>query len=163
MVAARSKEGPTAQEAATAHQTAGCGTPWASLYLARGPNATPRHGASALLEGLTPCRASLRLTRGTRTPERVSASLEAALDPRRRTYSPDRSIKCPSTSRAPESKAKSPPRRPSDTAWNHIPVLFHQPALYDHPRCCVGRPVSFHDTVPPTPVPPPCRPLERGW
>jgi hypothetical protein len=34
-----------------------------------------------------PPRASLRLARGIQTPERVSASLEAALDPQCRTYS----------------------------------------------------------------------------
>jgi hypothetical protein len=49
---------------------------------------TPLGRISASLEVLTPPRVSFRLARGTQTPERVSASLEAALDPRYRTGSP---------------------------------------------------------------------------
>jgi hypothetical protein len=87
------------------------------------------------------------------------------LDPRRRTYSLDRSIKCFGTSWAPGSKAN--PRRagPLTPPGNHIPVLFDQPAL-----CCrlrhyagavrEGR-CQFHDTVPPTPVPPSRRPPQK--
>jgi hypothetical protein len=85
---------------------------------------TPPGRVSTSLEGLT--------------PERVSVSLEAALDPRRRTCSPDRSIKCSGTSRAPGSKAN--PRRagPLTPPGNQIPVLFDQPALCSHPRHCAG-------------------------
>jgi hypothetical protein len=87
----RSKEGPTAQEAAMAHQTAGLSTPRANLRLAREPGAAPRSlrlargpnapsGESApRSRDRDPSRASLRLTRG-------------RLDPRHRTYSPDQSI-----------------------------------------------------------------------
>jgi hypothetical protein len=91
-----------------------------------------------LLEGLTPPRASLHLAQGTRTPERFSASFEAALDPRRCTYSPDQSIKCPGTSREPRSKANPRHAGPLTPPGNHIPTLFHQPALCGHPRRCAG-------------------------
>jgi hypothetical protein len=64
-------------------------------------------------------------------------------------------------------KGESPPRRSSDTVWESYPGVVRptrtvrpSPALCG---CCARRPVSFHDTVPPTPVPPPRRPLERGW
>jgi hypothetical protein len=63
-------------------------------------------------------------------------------------------------------KGESPARWPSNTAWESYPDAIPPtravrpiPALC---RSCAGRPVSFHDTVPPTPVPPPRRPLERG-
>jgi hypothetical protein len=63
-------------------------------------------------------------------------------------------------------KGESPPRRPSDTTWESYPdavrpthTVWPSPALCG---CCAGRLVSFHDTVPPTPVPPPRHPLERG-
>jgi hypothetical protein len=70
-------------------------------------------------------------------------------------------------------EGESPARWPSDTAWESYPggvrptrTVRPSPALCE---CCVGRPVSFHDTVAPTPVPPPRRPskgdddtLERG-
>jgi hypothetical protein len=135
--------------------------PRVNLRLARGLGA-PSGEVFALLEGLTPPRTSLLLAQGTGTPERVSASLEAALDPRVRTCSPDRSIKCPSVSQAPESNVNSHHAGPSTPLGNHISALFHQPALCDHSRRCVGRPVSFHNTVPPAHVPPPRRPLERG-
>jgi hypothetical protein len=147
------------QEAATVHQMAGCGTPRASLRLARGPGVAPRslrlaRGPDAL-SGESPPRSrdrdpraslhlargpdtSLCLARGTGTPERVSASLEATSDPRRRTYSPDRSIKCPGTSQALGAKANPHHADPLTSPWNHIPALFHQPTLCDHPRCCVG-------------------------
>jgi hypothetical protein len=101
-----------------------------------------------LLEGLTHPRASFRLARG-------------CLGPTAPHLLPDQSIKCSGTSRALESKA-NPHADPLTLPGNHIPTLFDQPALCGHPRRCAGRPVSFHDTVPPTPVPPPRRPLERG-
>jgi hypothetical protein len=49
---------------------------------------------------------------------------------------------------------------------NHIPALFDQPTLCGHPWRCEstvreGR-CHFHDTVPPTLVPPPRCPLEIG-
>jgi hypothetical protein len=63
-------------------------------------------------------------------------------------------------------KGESPPRRPSNTAWESYPGAVPptrdvrpSPALCGS---CAGRLVSFHDAVPPTPVPPPCRSLERG-
>jgi hypothetical protein len=95
--------------------------PRASFRLARGPP-----------------RTSLRLARGTRTAERVSASLEAALDPRHRTCSSDRSIKCSGMSRAPGSKANPRHVGPLTPSGNHIPVLFDQPVLCGHPRRCAG-------------------------
>jgi hypothetical protein len=85
-----------------------------------------------------PPRASLRLARGIRTPERVSASLEAVLDPRCRTYSPDQSIKCSGTPQALGSKANPRHADPLTPPENHIPTLFDQPALCDHPRRCAG-------------------------
>jgi hypothetical protein len=114
---------------------------------------------SALLEGLTPPRASLRLARGIRTPKRVSASLEAALNPRCRTNSLDWSIKCSGTSWAPGANPRH--AGPLTPPGNHIPVLFDQPALCGHPRRCAGRSVSFHDTVLPTLVPPPRPPPQK--
>jgi hypothetical protein len=41
-------------------------------------------------------------------------------------------------------QGESPPRQPSDTARNHITVLFDQPALWG---CYAGRLVSFHDAM----------------
>jgi hypothetical protein len=63
-------------------------------------------------------------------------------------------------------KGESPPRRPSNTAWESYPNAV-RPTRTVRPSptlcgCCAGRSVSFHDTVPPTRVPPPRRPLERG-
>jgi hypothetical protein len=60
------------------------------------------------------------------------------LDPRRRTSSPDRSIKCSGTLRAPRSKANPRHTNPLKPPGNHIPALFDQPALCDHPRRCAG-------------------------
>jgi hypothetical protein len=58
-------------------------------------------------------------------------------------------------------KGESPPRRPSDTAWESDPdavrptrIVRPSPALCG---CYEGRSVSFRDTVPPTPAPPPRR------
>ena len=58
-------------------------------------------------------------------------------------------------------KGESPSRRPSDTAWESDPGVVRptrtvqpSPALCG---CCAAWPVSFRDTVPPTPVPPPRR------
>jgi hypothetical protein len=61
-------------------------------------------------------------------------------------------------SRAPKSKVNPRHTGPLTPPGNHIPALFDQPALFGHPRCCAG----INDTVPPTPIPPPCRPLKRG-
>jgi hypothetical protein len=63
-------------------------------------------------------------------------------------------------------KGESQPRRPSYTARESYPDTV-RPTCAVWPSltlcgCCAGRPVSFNDTVPPTPVPPPRRPLERG-
>jgi hypothetical protein len=91
----------------------------------------------------------------------ISASLEAALDPRHRTCSPDWSIKYSGMSRAPGSKANPHHADPLTPPGNHISTLFDRPALCGHPRHCVGRPVSFHDTVPPTLVPPSHRPHRK--
>jgi hypothetical protein len=176
-----------AQKAVAAHQATSNGTPQANLRFARGPGATPRNlrlarGLDASsgespprsrarrslrriytsLEGLTPSRANLRPARGTGTSEKVSISLEAALDARRRTCSPDRSIKFSGTSRTPRSKANPHHAGALTLPGNYISALFDQPALCGHSRRYAGRPVSFHDTVPPTPVPLPRRPLGRG-
>jgi hypothetical protein len=63
-------------------------------------------------------------------------------------------------------KGESPPRRPSDTAWESYPGDV-RPTRTERPfpalcGCCAGRSVSFRDTVPPTPIPPPrCPPRKR--
>jgi hypothetical protein len=154
MVATQGREGPTAQNAVATHQAAGRGTPRANLRLARGPSAAPR--SLCLSRGLDPpSRASLRLARGTRTPERVFASLEAALDPRHRTCSPDRSIKCSGMSRAPGSKVNPRLAGPPTPPGNHIPAVFDQPALCVHPRRCAGvvREGRCHSMTPWRPLP----------
>jgi hypothetical protein len=111
----------------------------------------PHHRISASLEGLTHPRANLCLARGLDAPsgefpprsrdpdpERVFTSLEATLGPRRRICSPDRSIKCSGTSRAPGSKANTHHAGPLTPLGNHNPALFDQPALCDHPWRCAG-------------------------
>jgi hypothetical protein len=131
VVATQSREGPTAQKARPTKlpSAAPLGRTSASLE-GQAPHhevspslkgLTPPRASlrSASLEGLTPPRVSLHLARGTRTPERVSASLEAALDPRRRTYSPDRSIKCSSTSWAPGSNVNPRHTDPLTPPGNH--------------------------------------------
>jgi hypothetical protein len=158
-------EGPTAQKAATTHQTNGRGTPRANLCLARGLGAAPQklrlaQGPDAPSGESPPC------SRARRPLGRDSASLEAASDPRRRTYSPDQSIKCSGTPRALLSNANPSHVGPLTPPGNHIPALFHQPALCGHPRRCAGAVregrCQLCDTVPPTPVPPPRRtPRER--
>jgi hypothetical protein len=75
VVAARSKEGSTAQEAATAHQTVDCGTPRASLRLARGLGAAPRSLCLARGPG-APSGESPSRSRAWRPLGRISASLE---------------------------------------------------------------------------------------
>jgi hypothetical protein len=155
---ARNKEGPTAQETSTAHQTVTRGTALTNLRLARGPGVVPR---------------SLRLARGPNAPSgespprsrdwdplgRDSALLEVTLGPRRRTYSPGQSIKCSGKPRAPGSKANRRHASPLTPLGNHISALFHQPALRGHPRRCAGAVredrCQLHDTVPLTPVPRP--------
>jgi hypothetical protein len=62
----------------------------------------------------------------------------ATLDPRHHTFFPDRSIKCSDTSRTPRSKANPSHAGPLTPPGNHIPMLFDQPALCGHPRCCAG-------------------------
>jgi hypothetical protein len=94
-----------------------------------------------------PLRASLRLARGPDAPsgespprsrdpnpQRISASLEAALDPRHRTYSPNQRIKCSGTPRALGSKANSHHADPLTPPRNRITMLFNQPASHDHPQ-----------------------------
>jgi hypothetical protein len=95
----------------------------------------------ASLEGRTPPRAKLRFARGqyapsggslprsraVRTLGRVHASLGALAGLRSRTHSPDRSIKCSNTSRAPGSRANPCHAVPLTPPGNHIPVLFRQP------------------------------------
>jgi hypothetical protein len=173
VVAAQGRGRPTTKKASAAHQIASHGAPRAKLHLARGPGVAPRN--LRLARGLDAPRVNLRLAQGPDAssgefpprsrdpdPERVSASLEATLDPRHCTGSPDRSIKCSSTLRAPRSKENPRHASPLKPPGNHIPALFDQPALCGHPRRCAGRPVSFHDTVLPTPVPPTrCPPRKR--
>jgi hypothetical protein len=57
-------------------------------------------------------------------------------------------------------KGESPPRRPSDTAWEPEPGAV-PPTRVVRPSSlcgsCAGRQVSFHGTVPPTPIRPPRR------
>jgi hypothetical protein len=86
-----------------------------------------RHSTS--LEDWTPPRARLRLARGLCAPwggspphsrlSRVHLS---------RTHSPDRSIKCSNTTRAPGSKANPRHAGPPTPPGNHIPALFRQPS-----------------------------------
>jgi hypothetical protein len=93
----------------------------------------PPRASLHLARGLGTPSGEFPLAQGTRTHERVSVSLEAALDPRRCTYSPDRSIKCSGASRAPGSKANPRHASPLISPENHIPALFDQPALCGHP------------------------------
>jgi hypothetical protein len=103
----------------------------------------------------TPC------SRARRPLGRDSASLEVASDPRRRTYSPDQSIKCTGTAWVLGSKANPRHAGPLTPPGNHIPAMFHQPTLCGHPRRCAGvvreGRCQLHDMVPPTPAPPPHR------
>jgi hypothetical protein len=153
-----------AQKVVATHQIADHGTPWANLRLARGLGASPcnlrlARGADAP-SGRCPPR-----SRAGRPLGRVSASLKTALDPRHHKCSPVRSIKCSGMSRAPESKANPRHAGPLTLLGKSSPALFGQPALWPSLTLCghcVGRPMSFLDTVPPTPVPPSRRPLERG-
>jgi hypothetical protein len=113
---------------------------------------------SASLEGWTPPRAKLRLARGSHG--------SAATGPWRRAHSPDRSIKCSDTPRAPESRANPRHAGPLTPPGNHIPALFRRPpALCGHLRHCTtlcGKASVNCDTVPPAPVRPARRTLERG-
>jgi hypothetical protein len=115
----------------TAQQAVGPSTPRAKLRLARGARrrnteTPPRSRAgrplgrdSASLEGYAHPRAGLRLARGSRG--------SAATGPLRRAHSPDRSIKCSDTPRAPESKSNPRHAGPLTPPGNHIPALFRQP------------------------------------
>jgi hypothetical protein len=63
-------------------------------------------------------------------------------------------------------KGESPPRRPSDTAWESYPGVVRptRTAWPSTTLCgyCAGRPVSFDDTVRLTPILLHVAPLERG-
>jgi hypothetical protein len=154
------EEGPTAQKAATAHQTNGRGTPQANLRLARGLGTVPQKLRLARGPG-PPSSESTPRSRARRPLGRDSASLEVASDPRRRTYSPDQSIKCTGTAWVLGSKANPRHAGPLTPPGNHIPAMFHQPTLCGHPRRCAGvvreGRCQLHDMVPPTPAPPPHR------
>jgi hypothetical protein len=64
--------------------------------------------------------------------------LETTLDPQHNTCSPDRSIKCSGTSRAPRSKANPYRAGHLTPLGNRISALFAQPALCSHTRRCAG-------------------------
>jgi hypothetical protein len=81
---------------------------------------------SASLEVYAHPRVGLRLARGSRG--------SAATGPWRRAHSPDRSIKCSGTPRAPESKANPHHAGPLTPPGNHIPALFRQPYSRGHLR-----------------------------
>jgi hypothetical protein len=155
-----------AQKASPAQQTASPNAPRASLRLTRGVGAAPRN--TRIARGLD--SPSGEFPPRSRDPAPRSAPLEGSspsreapphlrppVDLQHHTCFPDRSIKCSDASRVPGSKANPRHADPLTPPGNQIPTLFDQPALCSHPRCCVGRPVSFRDTVPPTPVPPPRR------
>jgi hypothetical protein len=154
VAATQNKEGLIAQEASTAHQTVGRGTPWANLCLARGPRrraaeSPPRSWArrplgrvSALLEGLTPLGRVFASLKGTTPPWARLHLARGRLRPRHRTYSSNQGIKCSGTPQALGSKVNPRHAGPLTPLGNHIPALFHQPALCGHPRRCAGRPVS---------------------
>jgi hypothetical protein len=167
VAATRSGEGPTTQKAVTAHQTAGRGTPRESLRLARRPGTTPQ--VSTSLVGLTPPWASPYPARGLDAPSGESPPRSRAgrpsdeSPPRSRNSDPRASLRLARGRPRPA----TPPRRPSDTAWESYPsavppthAVWPSPALCGS---CVGRPVLFHDAVPPTPVPPPSHPIKRRW
>jgi hypothetical protein len=113
----------------TTRQTTILSRPRANLCLARRGGGTPRgklpprSRAHRPLSGSPPRsrasvpQANLRLARGSSPSSRSPPRLKLPLGPRHLTYSPDRSIKCPDTPRAPGSKGKSPPRRSPDAAW----------------------------------------------
>jgi hypothetical protein len=146
VVTARSGDGPTAQKAVAAHQTADHGTPRACHRLARGPGATPQ--VSTSLEGWMPPRANLHLARGLDAPSGESPPRSRDSDPRAslclargrpRPAMPHllpRPEYCSGTSRAPGSKANPRHASPLTPSGNHIPALFHQPALCGHPQSC---------------------------
>jgi hypothetical protein len=122
------------------------GTPREKLRLARGaPRRTtetpPRSMAgrplgrnSASLEGYAHPRADLRLARGLCAPSGGFPPLSGLSRVRRsRTHSPDRSIKCSSTPRAPGSRTNPRHAGPLTPPGNHIPALFHRPLVRPSP------------------------------
>jgi hypothetical protein len=136
MAATQGKERPMAQKTSKAQQTTGPDAPRANLCLTQGADATPR---------------KLRLARGLGAPSgkfpprsgppapRVRLHLaRGTLDPRHCTCSPDQSIKYSDALRVPGSKANPRHAGLLTPLGNQIPVLFDQPALCSHPRCCVG-------------------------
>jgi hypothetical protein len=155
VVAAQGREGPTAQKVIASRQAAGRGTPQANLRLARGPGTAPRN---------------LRLARGLDAPSGESPPRSRDRDPRApqaygTTPAPPTGALNALVHHDARVKGESLPRRSSDTTWESYPdavrptrTVWPSPALRG---CCAGRSVSFHDTVPPTPIPPPRHPLER--
>jgi hypothetical protein len=131
VVAAQCGEGPTTQIISAAHQAASLNTPQANFRLVRGPSAAPRIPAS--LEGYTPPRASLRLTRGfcefvTPAPIPPTEELNAL------------------TRRGRPGQRRILANRTSDTAWESYPGAV-PPTLPVRPSLalqgnCAGRPVS---------------------
>jgi hypothetical protein len=134
VVATQYGERPTTQIISVAHQASILSIPRANSRLARGPGAATQISAS--LEGYAPPRANFRLARGLRAPSggspprlRATRPTSSESPPRSRVsrvhnpraHSPDRSIKCSDTPRAPGVKGESSPRRPSDTAWESYP------------------------------------------
>jgi hypothetical protein len=131
VVATQGREGPTAQKASATQQAAGPRDP---------SGKTPPH-SRVRRRSTKPPRAWRRLRRvsaslkGPALLSGFSVSLEAALDPRPRTSSPDQGIKCSDASRAPGSKAN--PRRvgPLTPPGNHILVLYSHPGTVGEGRC----------------------------
>jgi hypothetical protein len=140
-------EGPMAQKTSTAHQTIDRDTPRVSLRLARGPGAASpglrlARGPSAPSGESPPCSRPPPTHDAAPTPPTRALNALA-----RRGHSGQRRI--PATT------------GPLTPPGNRIPALFHQPALCGHPQRCAGAvrkgQCQLQDTVPPTPVPPPCR------
>jgi hypothetical protein len=131
------------------------------------PVAVPLGQFPASLEGLTPPRAILRLARGPSTPS--GDSPPHSRPPRARDATPTpptRALNALAYHGRPGQKANPHHAGLLTPPGNHIPALFCQPALCDHPWHCAGAVregwCQFRDTMSPTPIRPPRRtPLKR--
>jgi hypothetical protein len=89
---------------------------------------------SASLEGYAHPRAGLRLARGLCAPSGGFPPRSGVSRVRRScTHSPDRSIKCSGTPRAPGSRTNPRHAGPLTPPGNHIPALFRQPLVRPSP------------------------------
>jgi hypothetical protein len=110
---------------------------------------------------------NLRLARGADAPSGNSPPRSRPPWARdSRAHSPDQSIKCSGTPRAPGSKVNPCHASPLTPPRNRIPALFRQPSPCDHPWHYRGTMregwCQLCDTVPPTPVRLHATPLEGG-